>query len=641
MPYSYLLGVLIACLSLTVSADTTSSEKNLTPLVVTAGLTPLEAIDYGGTLTIIDGDEIDASGSLYLSDLLRSVPGFAINQSGGIGTQTQLRIRGAEANHVLVLRDGVRLNDAGGNDEFLFNYALLDNIERIEIIRGPQSALWGTDALAAVIHIISKQTEEKNLQTELEYGSFNSLKAAVSGGYAQSNWGLHGGITGVDSGGSNISLQGDEKDGFENLTARFGLDNSWSEAISSSVRFSHSDAMNEYDGTDFMVTGLPVDADLWTERGLTTAMAQFRIKPENSRWSSRFDYHYSDTKSENFSLYGRDSRTTAETHEVKVLNSWRLGSQAKDRLNILMDHRSVDFTQAGTATDFGDPNQSQSYQVTGVAIELQGQINKQFNWQASARHDDFSVFEDVSNFQLAGRYQLSQQQRIRATFGTGSKAPSFIERFGYFPAQFIGNPDLKPEQSRSYELAYEMDYHNHQLAFIYFNQDLTDEIDGFVFDLDAGAFTARNKLNDSERQGLEFSWLGQWTTHLSSRFNYTYTDATEEDAQGQSHKEVRRPAHITSLTINYDFAQQRGRLYSTIHHQSSQLDNFFSPSTFVTEKVYLDGFTTVSFNASWAFSERTRAYLRAENAFDENYQEVYGYARPGAGFYIGLNHQFF
>lgn len=641
MPYSYLLGVLIACLSLTVSADTTSSEKNLTPLVVTAGLTPLEAIDYGGTLTIIDGDEIDASGSLYLSDLLRFVPGFAINQSGGIGTQTQLRIRGAEANHVLVLRDGVRLNDAGGNDEFLFNYALLDNIERIEIIRGPQSALWGTDALAAVIHIISKQTEEKNLQTELEYGSFNSLKAAVSGGYAQSNWGLHGGVTGVDSGGSNISLQGDEKDGFENLTARFGLDNSWSEAISSSVRFSHSDAMNEYDGTDFMVTGLPVDADLWTERGLTTAMAQFRIKPENSRWSSRFDYHYSDTKSENFSLYGRDSRTTAETHEVKVLNSWRLGSQAKDRLNILMDHRSVDFTQAGTATDFGDPNQSQSYEVTGVAIELQGQINKQFNWQASARHDDFSVFEDVSNFQLAGRYQLSQQQRIRATFGTGSKAPSFIERFGYFPAQFIGNPDLKPEQSRSYELAYEMDYHNHQLAFIYFNQDLTDEIDGYVFNMDAGAFTARNKLNDSERQGLEFSWLGQWTTHLSSRFNYTYTDATEEDAQGQSHKEVRRPAHITSLTINYDFAQQRGRLYSTIHHQSSQLDNFFSPSTFVTEKVYLDGFTTVSFNASWAFSERTRAYLRAENAFDENYQEVYGYARPGAGFYIGLNHQFF
>jgi len=641
MPYSLLSGVLLVCLSLTVSADTDITEKTLSPLVVTAGLTPIDAVDYGGSLTVIDIDEINASGALYLSDILRSVPGFAINQSGGVGTQTQVRIRGAEANHVLVLRDGVRLNDAAGNDEFLFNYALLDNIERIEVIRGPQSAIWGTDALGAVINIISKKADQKTLHSELEYGSFNSLKAAVSGGYAQNNWRLNGGITGIDSGGSNIALQGDEKDAYENLTARLSLDNDWSETISSTLRFSHSDAMNEYDGTDFMVTGLPVDADLWTERSLTTAMAQLRIKPDNSRWLSRFDYHYSDTDGENFTPFGRDSRTTAETHEMKVLNSWRLGSQPKDRLNILLDHRTIDFTQAGTATGFGDPNQSQSYDVTGVAIELQGQINERLNWQASARHDDFNAFEDVSSFQLAGRYQLSNQQRLRATLGSGSKAPSFIERFGYFPAQFVGNPDLKPEQSKSYELAYEIDYHGHQLAFIYFNQDLTDEIDGFVYDVDAAAFTARNKLNDSERHGIEVSWLGQWSPQISSRINYTYTDATEDDAMGVSQTEVRRPKHITTLTVNYDFANQRGRLYSTVHHQSSQLDNFFSPSTFLTEKVRLDGFTTVSLNVSWAFTDKTRAYIRADNMLDENYQEVYGYARPGAGFYIGVNHQFF
>ena len=641
MPYSYYWGVLIACLSLTVSAKADQSEKSLTPLVVTAGLTPMDAVDYGGSLTVIDSDEIEASGSLYLSDILRTVPGFAINQSGGVGTQTQVRIRGAEANHVLVLRDGVRLNDATGNDEFLFNYALLENIERIEVIRGPQSAIWGTDALAAVINIISKQTDEKNLNADLEYGSFNSLKAAVSGAYAKTDWRINGGVTGLDSGGSNIALQGQENDGYENLTARLALDNDWSDVISSTLRFSHSDAMNEYDGTDFMVTGLPVDADLWTERSLTTAMAQLRINPNNSRWLGHFDYHFSDTDGENFTLFGRDSRTTAETHEVKVLNSWRLGGQNIDRLNVLLNHRTVDFTQAGTATDFGDPNQSQSYDVTGLSIELQGQISDRFNWQISGRHDDFNAFEDVSNFQLAGRYQLNDHQRLRATFGTGSKAPSFIERFGYFSAQFIGNPNLKPEESESYELAYEIDFDVHQLAFIYFNQDLTDEIDGYVFDPDAGAYTARNKPNDSERQGVEFSWLGQWTSQFSSRFNYTYTDASEEDVQGVSQPEVRRPKHIASLTVNFDFAHQRGRLYTTIHHQSSQLDNFYSPSTFLTEKIRLDGFTTVSLNASWAFSDKTRGYVRADNVFDDDYQEVYGYARPGAGFYVGLNHRFF
>ncbi|KAA3639327.1 MAG: TonB-dependent receptor, partial [Proteobacteria bacterium] len=419
-------------------------------MVVTAGLTPIETIDYGGTITVIDGDEISASGAVYLSDILRSVPGFAINQSGGIGSQTQVRIRGAEANHVLVLRDGVRLNDAAGNDEFLFNYALLDNIERIEIIRGPQSAVWGTDALGAVINIISRQADDRSLQTELEYGSFNSLKAAVSGGYTQSNWRLNAGITGVDSGGSNIALQGDEKDGYENLTARFNLDNDWTDAVSSTLRFSHSDAMNEYDGTDFMVTGLPTDADLWTERTLTTGMAQLRVKPGDSRWYGRYDYHFSDTQADNFSLFGQDSRTGAETHELKVLNSWAFGQIQKQRLNILLDYRQVDFNQSGFATNYGDPNQSQSYHVTGVAVEFQGHVGDHFSWQSSARHDQFNRFEDVNNYQLSGRYQLSEQQRIRAAFGTGSKAPSFIERFGYFPAQFIGNPELKPEESRSF-----------------------------------------------------------------------------------------------------------------------------------------------------------------------------------------------
>lgn len=641
MPYSFYRGVLIACLSFSVSAETDQSEKNLTPLVVSAGLTPMEPVDYGGSLTVIDGDEINASGAVTLSDILRTVPGFAINQSGGIGTQTQVRIRGAEANHVLVLRDGVRLNDASGNDEFLFNYALLDNIERIEVIRGPQSAIWGTDALGAVIHIISKQAHDKKLHADFEYGSFNSLKTALSGAYARNNWRFNGGISAVDSGGSNIALLGDENDGYENLTGRLSLDNDWTDAVSSTVRFSYSDAMNEYDGTDFMITGLPVDADLWTERSLTTAMAQLRIKPEGSRWLSRFDYHYSDTEGENFSLFGRDSRTTAETHEVKLLNSWGFGLHNKYRVNIMLDHRTIDFTQSGTATNFGDPNQQQSYNVTGAAIEIQGQLGQQFSWQASARRDDFNRFEDVDNVQLAGRYQLNEQQSLRATYGTGSKAPSFIERFGYFPAQFIGNPDLKPEQSKSYEVAYEVDVLDHQFVFVYFNQDLTEEIDGYVYDVDTGAYTARNKENSSERNGVEVSWLGQWTSQFSSRINYTYTDATEDDTLGVSHQEVRRPQHITALTLNYDFADQRGRVYSTVHHQSSQLDNFFSPTNFLTEKVRLEGFTTVSLNVSWAFTEKTQGYFRVDNVFDEDYQEVYGYARPGAGFYMGVKHKFF
>jgi len=134
----------------------TSSDQALPDMIVTGGLAPMSVDQYGGTLTVITAAELAAAQSTYLSDVLRWVPGFALNQSGGPGTQTQLRVRGAEANHVLVLVDGMRVNDPTAGDEFLFNYALLDNVERIEIVRGPQSAIWGTDAVAAVINIITR-----------------------------------------------------------------------------------------------------------------------------------------------------------------------------------------------------------------------------------------------------------------------------------------------------------------------------------------------------------------------------------------------------------------------------------------------------------------------------------------------------
>lgn len=640
------IGALSALLSFSVLAENsevirTNAVKSLSPLLVTAGLTPIAADHYGGTVTLIERDEIQASQALYLGDLLRSVPGFSISQSGGLGSQTQVRIRGAEANHVLVLRDGVRVNDVTGSDEFLFNYALLDDVERIEIIRGPQSAIWGTDAMAAVINIITRKATDYTVQTDMEYGSFNSKKLGVSAGTQQTGWRFNGGVTAIDSGGTNISLVGDEKDGYENLSAHLNLDNDWNDVVSSSIRFHHTDAMNEYDGTDFVDTGLPVDADLWTERTQTTAMAQLQINPLDSPWSSRWSYQFNETEATNYShLYGQDSATESQSHELNALNTWTFGTDAQHRLNVLLDHREIDFKQAGMATDFGDPNHSQEYDVTGIAAEFQGVLGERINWQVSTRHDRFSDFDNVSNYQLATVYQLTATQRLRATVGTGSKAPTFIERFGYFPAQFIGNPNLRPEESTGFELAYQWQHNQHHWNMVYFNHDLKNEIDGFVFNPLKGAFTAENKINDSDREGLEFSWSAQWSKSFSSHFNYTYTDATEEDAQGLQQVEVRRPKNSLNLTLDYAFADNRGRLYTTIHHQSSQLDNFYSPTTYETEKVQLAGFTTVNLNLSWSFNDRSRVYLRSDNLLDEKYQEVYGYARPGVGYYAGYSYRF-
>lgn len=634
-----------ACLlaySLTSQAQsTTPATEALTDLIVTAGITPIEANQYGGTVTVLTAADIEAAQATYLSDVLRQVPGFAINQSGGPGTQTQLRVRGAEANHVLVLIDGVRVNDPTASDEYLFNYALTDNIARIEMLRGPQSAIWGTDAISAVINIITKKTSQNQLGANVELGSFDSKRLGLNAAYSQNNWFIDAGINALDSAGTNISRQGSEADGFENLATylKWGMDLNTSLNIGFS--FNSSDAMNEFDSTDFILTGLPVDADLWTNRKQNTAQFSMDYNPINSRWQSRFQYHWTDTSAENFAFgLGETSSTAADTNEVKINTNVAIGNNDKQSLSFSIDHRNVDFVQRGEASNFGDPNQNQSYHVTGLAVEYRQQFTERFNVNLSGRNDDFNRFEDVSNFKFAGSYIFSDGLRLRGSFGTGSKAPSFIERFGFYPANFIGNPNLKPEESDAYELAVIKTWDHNELELIYFDQDLNNEINGFVYDVDSGLFTANNQAGQSHRRGVELNWSNQINQDLAINFNYTYTDATEENSSGDEIKEVRRPKNMANLTINYQFSDQRARLYSQVRYVGDQLDVFFNPVTYESSNPELDAFTTVDFTFTWQFNKNLQTYVKAMNLFDESYEEVLGYARPGANFSVGINADF-
>ncbi len=636
--------VCLLTLAASVQAQKTSfnhtQTNDLSNLIVTAGIAPIEMDQYGGSVTVITAADIEKAQASYLSDVLRQVPGFAVNQSGGPGTQTQLRVRGSEANHVLVLLNGVRVNDPTAGDEYLFNYALLDNIERIEILRGPQSAIWGTDAMSAVINIISKETTQNNWGFDVEVGSFNTKRVALDGGVANDNWRFDAGFNFLDTAGTNIARQGTEEDGFENLSTHLSFAVDATETVKLHLRADHSDALNEFDGVDFNVTGLPIDADLWTEREQTTVLLQANFKP-NDHWHSDLSYQWSDTDAHNFSFgLGESSSTAAQTDEIKFNTTLLFGADDQHRLSALVDHRQVDFVQRGTASPFGDPNQRQDYDVTGLAVAYQHQLNEQFNWNVSARNDDFDQFEDVSNFKLAASYQLNNQWRMRGSVGTGSKAPSFIERFGFFPANFVGNPNLEPEESDAFELAVEKTWLNNKLELVYFDQNLENEINGFVFDASSGLFTADNQAGESERQGLEFNWSSQINEHMGLNLNYTYTDATEETANGIQVTEVRRPENMAQIGFDYRFAGDRATLYAQVNYQDDQLDVFFDPATFESSNVTLDSYTTVDLTFSWQLNTTVQLYAKAQNLFDESYEEVLGYARPGAAVYAGVKARF-
>ena len=553
-------------------------------------------------------------------------------------------MRGAEANQVLVLVDGIRANDPASGDEFQFQYALTADIERIEIVRGPQSAIWGTDALAGVINIIRRKDiapDSGYLRSNAEGGSFGSLTAGVEGGMQRGHATFSGGVNYLESDGTNISLQGDEKDGTENTTADarldFDLNDTWRLTLTGEL----VDARSDFDGVSF-VTGLPEDSDQYTEIDRTYASAGLFYNPGGGRWDASAAVNWLDSDNQNFSFGAWESATASTNLEYRLRASLGLGANPEDhRLSFALDHRDVDFEQRGQASAFGDPNQDQSYDVTGYAAEYLGRPTDSLSWSVSLRQDDYSDFDDATTWQTGASYRWDSGVRLRGSVGTGSKAPTFIERFGFFPDFFLGNPDLEPETSMGWELGidFPIGAQGAELGITWFDQTLEDEIDGFVFDPATFFFTAANRDGESERQGLELTLFAPITGGLSVQGAYTYTDAEEFAADGSLAPELRRPEHMASLVLNQAFAEGRGNLNLSASYNGSQLDNYFPPPNYSQIVVELDGYTLVDFAASWAITPSLELTGRVTNLLDEDYEEVLGFASAGRGWFVGIRGQ--
>jgi len=625
--------------------DTREIEEDpkLEHVLVSARLEPISIGDIGSSVTVITHDEIEQKQVKYLSELLRDVPGFSVSQAGGAGSQTQVRVRGAEANQLLVLMDGVRANDPAASGEFQYQFALTSNIERIEIIRGPQSATWGSDAIAGVINIIRKKdVENKHLSGDIEVGSFDSFNANVNGGYTGKVFQINGGVSYLDSDGSNISRTGNEQDGAENTTGNIAVEFEASDAFS--LRFSGQwvDASSEYDDIDYVVTGLPEDADRVTESSQGYLSGELRYNPPLKRWSGSFSVNRMNSDNDNFSDGLWTSATASTTLDYRLRAGVYLDPSKHHSFAFAIEHQDIDFSQRGEASPYGDPNQDQSYAVNGYAMEYVGKPMTGFTWTASLRLDDYSEFDNATTWQLAASYQLSPTLRLKGSAGTGSKAPTFTERYGYFEDYFIGNPDLKPESSRGWEIGFDSRWVNdrYQLEMAYFKQDLQDEIDGLVFDPDSFLFTAQNKDYDSSRRGIETVFdtrLGESFTLIAT---YTYTDASEKNALGQSVPEVRRATHVASLSANFSFARNRGNLNLKVNYSGSQQDDFYSPVSFVAERVDIDPYTVVDLAGSWELTGSLQLTGRISNLFDKQYEEILGFMRPGRAVYAGLRGRF-
>jgi vitamin B12 transporter len=619
-------------------------------VVVTASRVPVPASTAGSSVSVIDREQIEKRQSVFAVDLLQDVPGVAVSQSGSIGSQTQVRIRGSEANQVLVLVDGIRANDPAGNDEFGFQDLTTWDIERIEVVRGPQSALWGSDALAGVINVITRRSGgELSTGGFAEYGSFDTVAAGarVGGTLLSTRVGLSASV--VDSDGTNTSRTGGEQDGYDNKTATLTLAGSPLDNLELTFVGRYTDATKMFDGTDFLVTGLPADTGDRAANTFGYYGAGAALDLLGGRWIQSLRATLATTDTDNSNEYGENGSTASDKYGIHYQTTYYVAPPTSDSagqsVTLAADYEQQEFSQRGLASPFGDPNQDQDLSTTSLVAEYIAAPLRQTSVSVSVRYDDNSDFDDVTTYRVTSAWTAaSLGTRIHASYGTGQKAPTFIERFGFYPDQFIGNADLKPEESKGWEVGVEQPLVDRRVTVgvTYFNEVLQNEVNGFVFDPDTLLFTAENLAGDSNRRGVEVIAEARPFDNLSLSASYTYLDATQPDpVTGSDTREIRRPAHTASLNANLGLLNNRLDLNLNLAYAGNRTDIFFEVvPPYGADVVDLDAYTLARIAASYRLTGQLQIYGRIDNLFDTGYEDVYGYATPGIGAYGGLRLDF-
>ncbi|NNL86920.1 MAG: TonB-dependent receptor, partial [Myxococcales bacterium] len=500
-----LLSNLAFCLLLASHGGRASADER----VGVGSLTPRARAELGSSVTVIDREEIERRGVAFASDLLREVPGVAVNRTGSFGSLTQVRIRGSEGNHTLVMIDGIEVNDPANNDEFDFGNLLTQDIERIEVLRGPQSALYGSESIGGVINVITRELPEGvHGEVQVEAGSFGTRRVNAILGGGGVDWRLTGSVNFLDTHGISDSPAGGERDGYRNHTynlrgmARLAP----SLQVGGTLRYGRED--HERDEQTFM--GLPTDGLIVNSRdhsngehGSGRAWAQLSLFED--RWVHRLEASKLDTKRDERDDGLLQSETRGDKRRYRYQTTVSLDALgAAHSLTGAFEHEQNRFDNRAFTPSLLGSDQSRKIDSNSWIGEYRIGFRDALFVSGSLRRDDNDRFDDATSYRATLSYTAPwKYTRFHASYGEGVQNPGMFELFGFFSDFFKGNPNLKPETSEGWEIGLEQELFAGAATFglTYFEADLEDEIDGFVFDPTSFLFTAENILGRSEREG--------------------------------------------------------------------------------------------------------------------------------------------
>ena len=594
-------------------------------ILVTGSREPVDAQDVPGSATIVEADTLEALALPAAADVLRLSPGVSVAVTGPRGTQTQLRIRGAEANHTLLFVDGIRFNDPAAGNEARFELLTADLLSRIEIVRGPQSALWGAEALGGVVAVETPDPLRARGPAALaEYGSLDSTR--LFGRYAAGSdtFGILAAMGWQRSDGIDSFGAGGERDGFDNFAAslkavhrggplELGAVGHWIEGRS------------EYDGFD-PSTFLRADTPDVTRNRIGAVRGWAVVR--SGGWRLRAAAAFLDSANRNRRAGAPLNTTFGSRLTLGAQLSRRIG---RHRLIAALEREEEDFRARDTVFS-GGTDQQRSRSATALVGEWRAEWADFLHTDVAMRHDAFSAFADSTNVRAAVLLRPGRGWSLHAAYGEGIAQPTFYDLYGFFPGSFAGNPELGPERSRGWEAGLRWQDDKLRFGVTGFSARLRDEIVD-IFDPLTFLSSTVNADGSSRREGVEVDAGWRPAAWLELAANYTFLEADEQRTAGTALvRELRRPRHSFNLVAHG--ASGPFRWGASLAYVGARRDTDFD--SFPALTVRLGGYALGSLNLAYRVVPEVEIYGRVENAFDADYQDVVGYNTPGRTIHAGL-----
>ncbi|TAD83337.1 MAG: TonB-dependent receptor [Sphingomonadales bacterium] len=588
--------------------------------------------NYTGSVTVIESRMLENRQTRDIADVLRDVPGVAV---AGVAGQTQIRLRGSEANHVLVLVDGIEVSDPFAG-EFDIGTLQAEVGARIEVLRGAQSALYGPDAIGGVIAYESASGRSvPGFAARIEAGTQSTVNGAMRYGASGTDWDAGLSAVVVSTDGQPNARGGIRDIGRDSytLSGKGSVDVAEGLQLRAAARFIRTEGQTN--DSDFDTTsptfGFIVDSP---GTGFTNeaiyALVGARAEVLEGRWTHDISAQVADVERETFGPFGVSSASEGDRFKASYVSALAVANN--HTLTFAADYEVEGFRNA-TPGGFVFDERREIEQV-GLVGEYR-YSGAAFDVSAALRHDINDLFRDATTFRIGAGYRVTDNTRLRAAAGSGVKNPGFFELYGFVDGRFIGNAALRPEKSTGWEVGLDQQFGDSAaLAVTYFDSELEGEI-FTTFPPPTFIATPANRVTESQQRGVEVSLNVRLAEQWSLDGAYSYLDAEENGVE-----EVRRPEHIASMALTWTAPGDAASATLVVRHNGATPDVAFIDPSFVPVRVTLDDYTLVNLNARAKLTDQITAFARIENLLDERYEQVFSFVSPGRSAIVGVEARF-